>query len=283
MSKVRDVERKMSNYAEFKSAVKTYGFSTNNLYDVQFIIPSTSPRGNDLYQELLSNLDTKPTANAWSSTELMRLYTDQASMPGIQMSTGEYRINNSPQLKYTYGAVFSEMNISFMLDADSIISSVFDIWTNWMYSYSHGTTVWSGTRENRMRSNYRDDYAVDIVIVKYESVKSSKYNNSRNTTYNRDQDRSFNTWDIIPDKRNYTGANYTLLDGKGKLSYRKHVPVHATRLFKAFPANISSVPLSFGDTSMNKLSVGFEYESHTTTAINNGKISGGIRDIINGG
>ena len=92
----------------------------------------------------------------------------------------------------------------------------------------------------------------------------------------------FSTESISSHKGRSSVTKWPIINS-GKLAFRKQVPVHATRLIKAFPANIASVPLSFGDTSMNKLSAGFEYESHTTSAINNGKISDGIIDTINGG
>ncbi len=280
MSIVIDTELNMTNYAEFKSHVMKYGFSVNNFYDVQINIASGIP----LHKELLS-----VQAVGRDQLETMRLYTDETSMPGLQMSTGEYRINNSPQLKYTYGAVFSEVSMSFMMDADSIIKNVFDIWTNFIYNYSGGSSNWSKSESSRFRSNYRDDYTVDIDIIKYESATSSAANRSKNTVVSgRDTDKwnkSFKLWDIIPDKQHYTGSNYRLHNqssvNRGEVAFRKAVPVQATKLFNAFPVNIASVPLTFGDTSMNKLSVGFEYESHTTTAITNGRIGSGLVDIIN--
>ena len=256
-----NTEVRMTNYAEFKSAVKAFGFSVNNFYDVQIgIIPNTP-----LYNELLGQNNT--SLENFSQSKLLRLYTDEASMPGVQMSTGEYRVTNSPQLKYVYGTVFSELSLSFLMDAENIIKGLFDIWTNWMYGYSAGTSGWSAT--NRFRSNYRDDYAVDIIIVKYEKPVFGK-----NETFFKGGRlmRRESKKNIIPD-----------LDDTSRSKFFQPVPVHATRLFNAFPSNIASVPLAYGDTSLNKFSVGFEYESQTTTAINDGRIGQGVVDGINGG
>ena len=280
MSRV-DTELNMTNYAEFKSHIRKYGFSVNNFYDVKINWASTlgqsgTASDNPLYKALSAELRGLQT--------LMRLYTDETSMPGIQMATGEYRINNSPQLKYAYGSVFSEVNMSFMMDADSIIKTVFDVWTNFIYNYS------GGQRSTRLRSTYRDDYAVDIDIIKYESATSSHANRARNTVVSgMDEskwDKSFKMHDIIPDKQQFYGSEYRIHNKsgvqKGHVAFRKAVPVQATKLFNAFPANIASVPLSYGDTSMSKLSVGFEYESHTTTAITGGRIMS-VTDIVNAG
>ena len=285
--RVIDTELNMSNYAEFRSHIFKYGFSVSNFYDVTINWASTLGKSgksssNPLFKELSAELRGLQT--------LMRLYTDETSMPGLQMSTGEYRINNSPQLKYAYGSVFSEVNMSFMMDADSIVKTVFDIWTNFIYNYSGGSTGQSQQRSSRLRSTYRDDYAVDIDIIKYESATSSQRNRSRNNVVSgMDEskwDKSFKMHDIIPDKQQFYGSEYRIHNKsgvqKGHVAFRKAVPVQATKLFNAFPANIASVPLSYGDTSMSKLSVGFEYESHTTTAITGGRIMS-VTDIVNAG
>ena len=256
---ISDLEIQMSNLREFRSNIWKYGFSANNLYDVIIEIPT----GGALYKELQANNIAIPDGFLKNN---LRLYTDEASMPGVQMSTGEYRITNSPQLKYVYGTVFSEMSLSFLMDAENIIKGIFDIWTNWMYGYSAGESGWSAA--NRFRANYRDNYAVDIIIVKYEKPIFGK-----NETFfkggrlmKRESKRN-----IIPDSNDASDSRFF-----------QPVPVHATRLFNAFPANIASIPLAYGETSLNKFSVGFEYESFTTTAINDGKIRD-VKDSVNGG
>jgi len=267
-----NTEVRMTNYAEFKSAVKAFGFSVNNFYDIQIgIVPNTP-----LYTELLGQNNTG--LENFSQSNLLRLYTDEASMPGVQMSTGEYRITNTPQLKYAYGAVFSEMNLSFMMDADSNIKNIFDLWTNWIYNYSVGTSGWSRGGGNRFRTNYRDDYTVDINIVKYEKATSSEYNKVIGDARRGSAGQgSFSNQDILPDSSKIGSRVY------GRNKFNKAVPTHITTLFKAFPTNIASVPLSFGETTMNKLSVGFEYETYTTTAINGTDSSQHVTDAVNGG
>ena len=257
--RISDLEIQMSNLKEFRANIWKYGFSANNLYDVIIEIPT----GGALYKELQSNNIAIPDGFLKNN---LRLYTDEASMPGVQMSTGEYRVTNSPQLKYVYGTVFSELSLSFLMDAENIIKGIFDIWTNWMYGYSAGTSGWSAT--NRFRANYRDDYAVDIIIVKYEKPVFGKGDTffGSNRLMKREAKNT-----ILPD-----------LNDSSKSKFFQPVPVHATRIFNAFPANIASIPLAYGETSLNKFSVGFEYESYTTTAINDGKITG-VKDSVNGG
>lgn len=259
--KVNDIQDQMSNYSEFKSAVGRYGFSINNFYDVRFEIQPSSP----LFAEIAKTNELNPV----ETRNLMRLYTDEAGIPGIQMSTGEYRVTNTPTLKYVYGSVFSEVQFSFIMDADSRIKGVFDVWTNWMYGYSSKSDQIVGPliqRTPKMRTRYRDEYAVDIVIIKYERAMSSHSNTPS------DDDPNFSLREIIPGHKKSGGTKFY-----------KAVPVYAVRLFNAFPSNISSMQLNSGTSELSKMSVTFEYETMTTSALNDGSINGSIVDPINGG
>lgn len=259
--RVADNQIQMSNYSEFKSVAGRYGFSTNNFYEVRFEIEPSHP----LYRELAKDAELSMTENK----ELMRLYTEEASLPGVQISTGEYRVTNSPTLKYGYGAVFSEFNTTFLMDADSRIKGVFDVWTNWIYGYTSRLEQVIGPfyrRTPKLRTRYRDDYAVDIVIIKYEKSMSSHANGPGQNVGN------YSIQDIIPDSRKEGGTRFY-----------KAIPTYAMRLFKAFPSNVSSVNLNNSSTELNKLSVQFEYETMTTSVLNDGKINGSIEDPINGG
>lgn len=264
---IRGLETEMSNYAEFKSAVQKYGFSLNNFYDVQFEISAAVP----LYNQLIANnlIDLRSNRN------LMRLYTDEATLPGLQLSTSEYRVTNTPTLKYAYGAVFSEATFSFIMDADATIKSIFDVWTNWIYGYNLDMNSGNDISDllqfrdvstrNKFRTRYRDDYAIDITIIKYERAMSSDKNSAVR------EKPSFSLRDIIPDATSSQGSKFY-----------KAIPIYAVKLFKAFPANISSIALNSGTSELSKLSVGFEYETYSTTALNAGRIDNMI-DTVNGG
>lgn len=260
--RVTDSGLRMTNYKEFKSAIRRYGFSISNFYDVRFEIEPSTP----LYTELAKNTQLNPS----ETKELMTLYTDEASIPGLQISTGEYRITNTPSLKYAYGAVFSEASFSFIMDADSRLKGIFDVWTNWIYGYTSKTDDILGpllvARTPKLRTRYRDDYTVDIVITKYERAMSSHANSPT------EESSAFDIRDIIPDSNK-----------SGSSKFYKPVPVYAVRLFNAFPSNIASMTLNSGTSELNKLSVGFEYETMTSSVLNNDQIYGSIIDPINGG
>jgi hypothetical protein len=257
----------MSNYSTFKEQFKKSGYSSSNFYDVTIELDSNP--------KLIRQLSKDPQFNLSSTKQLLRLYCDEATMPGLQMSTGDYRITNTPNLKYAYGAVFSGMELSFMMDADSQIKNLFDLWTNWIYGYANQklsleNLIGIGSPQQNFRAAYRDDYTVDIIIVKYERSMNGTINGREPT----DKRNAYSFRDIIPDISDKQSIDRT--------KFYKAIPVHATKIFNAFPSNISSVSLSREETSISKLGVSFEYETFTTTTLNSSSALN-FRDPINGG
>ena len=259
-----DRDLRMSNYKDFSKAIKENGFSINNFYDIRFEFRD----GSDLAKEISDHPNIE-----WPfvKNDLMRLFADETVLPGLQMSTGEYRINNTPTLKYVYGSVFSEVNCSFISDANSQIRNVFDIWTRFMYGYTTKKGVndllpiFSSVESDKFRTQYRDEYAVDMLIIKYERHASSNKNRGF---------EPYSVSDIIP------GIRGDSADGSS--GFFKAIPVYAVKLFNAFPSNISSTPLNSGTSELVKNSITFEYETHSTTALTADDMNG-FHDAVNDG
>ena len=231
----------LSNYNEFKSNVSKFGYSMANLYDIQFDVYQSSA----LYTELASDFDLatdEGSATLGDITQLMRLYTTECTMPGVTMSDSEYRITNTPQLKYAYGAVFNEFSVTFLMDANSNIRKLFDKWTNVIYPYS----AFQGAGDGVLRTRYKDEYIADITVVKYERATSSVRN--RNFSNNLPGRR------IIPNG-----------DTNETTGFKDNVAVHAVRMKNAFPKSIDSMSLSSDAGQMTQFSVSFEYESLQTS------------------
>ena len=231
----------LSNYNEFKSNVSKFGYSMANLYDIQFDVYQSSA----LYTELASDFDLatdEGSATLGDITQLMRLYTTECTMPGVTMSDSEYRITNTPQLKYAYGAVFNEFSVTFLMDANSNIRKLFDKWTNVIYPYS----AFLGAGDGVLRTRYKDEYIADITVVKYERATSSVRN--RNFSNN------------IPGRRIIPNGDTNETTG-----FKDNVAVHAVRMKNAFPKSIDSMSLSSDAGQMTQFSVSFEYESLQTS------------------
>lgn len=231
----------LTNYNEFKAHVSKFGYSMANLYDIQFDIYQSSL----LYKELATDFDLatdEGSATLSDIQQLMRLYTTECTMPGVTMSDSEYRITNTPQLKYAYGAVFNEFSVTFLMDANSNIRKLFDKWTNIIYPYSS----FRGSQDGVLRTRYKDEYISDITVVKYERATSSQRN--RSVANNLPGRR------IIPDG-----------ESDETTGFKDNVAVHAVRMKNAFPKSIDSMALSSDAGQMTQFSVSFEYESLQTS------------------
>ena len=231
----------LTNYNEFKSNVSKFGYSMANLYDIQFDVYQSSA----LYTELASDFDLatdEGSATLGDITQLMRLYTTECTMPGVTMSDSEYRITNTPQLKYAYGAVFNEFSVTFLMDANSNIRKLFDKWTNVIYPYS----AFQGAGDGVLRTRYKDEYIADITVVKYERATSSVRN------------RAFSN--NLPGRRIIPNGDTNETTG-----FKDNVAVHAVRMKNAFPKSIDSMSLSSDAGQMTQFSVSFEYESLQTS------------------
>lgn len=232
----------LTNYNEFKSYVAKFGYSMANLYDIQFDLPASS----ELYKQLSGDfgLSTDQDAATLSDIQqLMRLYTTSCTMPGVTMADSEYRVTNTPQLKYAYGAVFNEFSVTFLMDANSNIRKLFDKWTNIIYPYSK----FRGTQDGVLRTRYKDEYIGDITVVKYERGSSSKKN--------RVMGNKIPSRKIVPD---------TDLGNQDSL-FVDNVAVHAVKMKNVFPKSIDSMTLTGDGGSLTQFSVSFEYESLQTS------------------
>ncbi len=258
----------LSNFKEFYNHVSKFGFSLNNFYDVEFSFEGNPELNNVLIDELGFNDQTQ---------KLIKLYTDECSLPGLQLSTGEYRINNSPQLRYAYGSVFSETNFSFLMDSNSTIRKIFDIWTNYIYGYSISqTNQFNSAANHRFRTRYRDEYVIDIKIIKYENVHSEIL---------REKIPKFNVLNLGIEnlQKHYFPAKNIIPVASGTSMFYRPIPVYSMRLINAFPINVASVPLNSGASSLNRLSVSFDYESITSNILTgSGSIDSQIMDPVNG-
>ena len=237
----------LTNYNEFKSKVSKFGYSMSNLYDIQFDIYQSGT----LYNQLANGSDgeggfnlatDEGSATLSDITQLMRLYTTECTMPGVTMTDSEYRVTNTPQLKYAYGAVFNEFSVTFLMDANSNIRKLFDKWTNIIYPYSS----FRGSQDGVLRTAYKDSYVADITVVKYERATSSVRN--RNFSNN------------IPGRRIIPNGDTNETTG-----FKDNVAVHAVRMKNAFPKSIDSMSLSSDAGQMTQFSVSFEYESLQTS------------------
>jgi hypothetical protein len=175
-------------------------------------------------QKNYSNDVQNYTPGRWLS-----FYTDEVSIPGEQVVTSEYKINNSPTYSYATDVIYPEVTITFILDAYMNQKKIFDKWIEYIKPIT--------TKPGLMRLKYRDEYVSNINITKYE-----RFGNSY-----READRLLlKTISINPANSNIKSIEPI---------FRYNVTLH-----NAFPTTISSVQLSSGSSQLNRVSVNFKYD-----------------------
>jgi len=251
------LDRDIKNFKEFKSYVSTSGFSLSNFYDVQFLLGNNN---SSFLKSIFTRGIQTNTSGGGTISNLMRLYADECSIPGFSIATGDFRITNSPNMKYAYGVVNNELTMSFISDADSEIRQTFDGWGNYIYSgiTSNGDRI-NGININSItdlgRTRYKDDYTLDIVIIKLERYRSSKKNSPLSLNINGE---------IVPHK---VISNADLFPGVNVASERmvdsefgQALQKYSVRIKNAFPTTISAIPLNSGASQLVKIQVTFEYD-----------------------
>jgi hypothetical protein len=262
----------IKNFNDFRAYISKYGFSINNFYDVQFLIGNT---GSSFFNSVFTRSINSNSNSDQYIRELMRLYADECSIPGYAISTGDFRITNSPNMKYGYGIVNNELTISFISDADSEIRQTFDAWGNYIYggiSSNTNAPIKNALNINSVndlgRTRYKDDYVLDIVIVKLERYRSSKRNSGSLT------DPLTGEFKGVPLSRLFPGTDPSqLTDTKSLFGEAKQV--YSVRLQNAFPTTISAIPLNSGASQLVKLQVTFEYDMAVPASQTGGTVDSG--------
>ncbi len=260
----------IANFREFKSYVQRFGFSLSNFYDVDFLLTNSSTNLQDIFSRIPGG-NSKNINDPQNVRGLMKLYAEECTIPGYQISTGDFRINNSPTMKYGYGIVNNEITFSFICDAMSEIRKTFDAWQTYIYTHvaslSSTNLILNPNSVSQLgRTRYKDEYVTDIIVKKYE-----RYAASKELQVIKDEtniagliQRFHPVKDIIPD------SPETKYSGFGKAQ-----AVYSIRLKNAFPTNISSMSLSSGSSQLLKLQVTFEYDLALSSAVSGGSVVSG--------
>lgn len=154
-------------FSQFNQNIKEHGIALSNYYGISILNPA-----NELNNYMNSIFNSK---NVW--VERLQYMCDEVNIPGLQISTGEYRINGMPQFQYANGNTYNDINMSFLVDANSTQKKSLDVWLNFIYGMS-GMDI-STNMVSRVR--YPNEYCSDIAIVKYERFGNGDISNSSNT------------------------------------------------------------------------------------------------------
>lgn len=224
-------------FSQFNQNIKEHGIALSNYYGISIIKPA-----NELNEYMNKIFNSN---NVW--VERLQYMCDEVNIPGIQLSTGEYRINGMPQFQYANGNTYNDINMSFLVDANSTQKKSLDVWLNFIYGMS-GVDIDTNTVS---RVRYPDEYCSDIAIVKYERFGNGYISDS-------------------------------FLSFLGLLSINTNSrAVYSARLIDAFPKSVSSLPLSSASSQILRMSVTFQYKYHRMNILEGGTINDNVSLIRN--
>lgn len=150
----------MFSIADFRASIDTQGVIKSNRFLA--VIP-------------------KPKVVDIDLGSLLTLRCESVTLPGIDLasSDGPPRFGYGPQQKHPYNAMFSDMQLTFVMDAKTTIHKFFYKWVNGIVNFnSKGGKEMKSIQKNNMRpyeSSYKDDYAVNITIEVYNDLAEKAY------------------------------------------------------------------------------------------------------------
>lgn len=213
-------------YQPFIQFARKHGVSLNNTFEIQYRFRSSSGVESTLRSGILGTPNYE---------DHLSFFVEEVDIPGVFLATGEYRYNNSPQLKYPYAKTFNKSTITYLLDGTMVQRKFYDIWLDYIYNlsdnrnYNYGTlgsNEFGTTRSPVHRLPYKEEYVCDITIVKYNRPVSC--------------DGPF------PDSASAEEAFFK--------------PQYSVTLVNAFPSDITPISLSNAASDVTRFSVSFEYD-----------------------
>jgi hypothetical protein len=206
------------------SAIASHGgMSMTNGYDVEFEFPKSS---------LSDTLKAYYTPDS-SDRDMLKILCDEAQLPNVQSATGQLqgRYLGENQVNYPYAKFYSDISLSWMVDANATPIKIFTSWHNFIFngagkekeksiSYQRLNTLKEQTAsalQREVRMQYPTEYLATCRITKTEKGPSA------------------------PNERG--SMMYILQD--------------------IYPYSLDTVPLSYGTSQITKFTVNFQYSKHT--------------------
>ena len=222
----------LKTVSEFITAiVGDGGPSSSTNYDIEFGAGAGTSLGN--FMESHAGISMSAGTGNQSIVKVQML-ANEVQIPGISLTSQDVRsVQKGINMKPAMAKVYNEMDLSFILDVDSMPFRFFRGWQDFVLgrfdlkTYS-GSNPFAGTAVNKRHQAFAqqwyDDYTCDVIIKKYEKHQGSYATGGVGTTGNR-----------------------------------MYEPFNV-KLVNAYPYMLSSIPYSSAASQAVKLSVGMYYE-----------------------
>jgi len=143
----------MSSLKEFIAAVKTEGLIPNNRFSVEFFLPT----------EIQASV-------GFNSFRNVLMFCDQTQLPGVNLSSSQVRIFGEMQ-ESPYEKLYDPVNLSFLVDNNARVITLFDTWMNYIQSGTDRTF------------RYLDDYSTPLTINVYDRMDKLRYSKTMFKAY----------------------------------------------------------------------------------------------------
>ena len=159
------------NIEAFRSNTAKSGFLRNNKFEIEITFPRalTSASGGLTGVQSATNNET---------ARLMKYWCEVGQLPGVSVATHEVR-------RYGYGpferkpttVIFKDINVTLLSDANGNNWDIFQKWIQYIHNFDLARAGNSTNTNFGMRvfqTNYKQNYATDVVIKAYDDVGNIK-------------------------------------------------------------------------------------------------------------
>lgn len=169
------------------------------------------------------------------------LLCHNAVLPGTSFGTADiYGVYQQVTQRYAHSRIYPTVSLTFYEDRSYKMITFFEDWQNYM-TVTGTSSVNAQNYFYRMR--YPSQYKCDTMFI---------------TKYERD----YGTTSTPSGPAAGGGTLGSLFKSTGGSSVRNRGPLLTYQFLKLFPVNVSSIPVSYGDTDILKVTVEFSYDRY---------------------
>ena len=198
----------MQNMSSFLTGLRSYGTASTSLYAVRFEKPDVLD-----FRDIESNRQLD-----WPN-ELTDLYCDSVQVPARQVNTGDIKALGT-MYRYPTGISYSQMDMTFLMDAKNSIRRIFEYWT-----------LALANDERNYACYYDQAVSRKVTIYKYEGYSRATRGNVRT-----------NSHELF------------------KRHVETNDPTSVYELYNVFPFNLGTIDLNSGAKDVVKQNVSFYFE-----------------------
>lgn len=143
---------------------------TGTLNASKFLVNFTVPRG--LTNTRTDSIQSSFTSSSRDINDLITFRAESVKVPGVKIdSSNIVRYGIGPAEKKPFNVSFNDTTISFIVDKNTDLYSLFYTWINYIFNYSgslYNTTNQNNPNMASYTASYKNSYETDIEIVIYD-------------------------------------------------------------------------------------------------------------------